>query len=140
MDARAAEAGAVGLIFIGLESTSPTVVRAAFATRMGMEPASGTPTRPELPAAVITAAAANRLFGKAPGALSVGEQGRPMTGMWNDTWRKGTVPARNVIAILPGSDPARADEYVLVGAHNDQIARRPRMICLRRYWPARWPR
>jgi Zn-dependent M28 family amino/carboxypeptidase len=119
MDARAAEAGAVGLVFIGLESTSPTVVRAAFATRMGMEPVTGTPTRPELPAAVITAAAANRLFGKAPGALSVGEQGRPMTGMWNDAWRKGTVPARNVIAILPGSDPARADEYVLVGAHND---------------------
>ena len=32
---------------------------------------------------------------------------------------RGTVPARNVIAILPGSDPARASEYVLVGAHND---------------------
>jgi Zn-dependent M28 family amino/carboxypeptidase len=28
-------------------------------------------------------------------------------------------PGRNVIAILPGSDPTRANEYVLVGAHND---------------------
>ncbi len=28
-------------------------------------------------------------------------------------------PARNVIAILPGSDPVRAGEYVLVSAHND---------------------
>ena len=28
-------------------------------------------------------------------------------------------PGRNVIAILPGSDPARAAEYVAVGAHND---------------------
>jgi hypothetical protein len=30
-------------------------------------------------------------------------------------------PARNVIAILPGSDPARAGEYVLVSAHNDHV-------------------
>ncbi|MEQ1857005.1 MAG: M28 family peptidase [Longimicrobiales bacterium] len=28
-------------------------------------------------------------------------------------------PARNVIAILPGSDPALRGQYVLVGAHND---------------------
>jgi Zn-dependent M28 family amino/carboxypeptidase len=30
-------------------------------------------------------------------------------------------PARNVIAVLPGSDPARAAEYVLLGAHNDHV-------------------
>jgi hypothetical protein len=28
-------------------------------------------------------------------------------------------PARNVIAVLPGSDPALRGQYVLVGAHND---------------------
>ncbi|MBM4184240.1 MAG: M28 family peptidase [Gemmatimonadetes bacterium] len=30
-----------------------------------------------------------------------------------------STPARNVIAILPGSDPALRGQYVLVGAHND---------------------
>src|SRR5207248_3036477 len=35
------------------------------------------------------------------------------------TWRMSATPARNVVAILPGSDPARAGEYVLVSAHND---------------------
>jgi len=30
-------------------------------------------------------------------------------------------PARNVIAILRGSDPELRDEYVLVGAHNDHV-------------------
>ena len=30
-------------------------------------------------------------------------------------------PARNVIAILPGSDPALKREYVAIGAHNDHI-------------------
>jgi hypothetical protein len=31
------------------------------------------------------------------------------------------VPARNVIAILPGSDPKLKNEYVAIGAHNDHI-------------------
>ena len=30
-----------------------------------------------------------------------------------------------VIAMLPGSDPARASEYVLVGAHNDHVGTNP---------------
>jgi Zn-dependent M28 family amino/carboxypeptidase len=35
--------------------------------------------------------------------------------------RRGTAPieASNVVAVLPGSDPARAGEYVAVGAHHD---------------------
>jgi hypothetical protein len=31
------------------------------------------------------------------------------------------VPARNVVAILPGSDPVLRNEYVAIGAHNDHI-------------------
>jgi hypothetical protein len=119
MDARATAAGAVAMVFIGLESTSSTTIRAAFTTRMGIQPGTATPTRPELPAAVITNSVVNKLFGKPAAELKIADEGRPITGAWNDAWRKGTVPARNVIAILPGSDPARADEYVLVGAHND---------------------
>jgi hypothetical protein len=30
-------------------------------------------------------------------------------------------PARNVVAVLPGSDPALRGEYVAIGAHNDHI-------------------
>jgi len=30
-------------------------------------------------------------------------------------------PARNVVAILPGSDPALKGEYIAIGAHNDHI-------------------
>jgi hypothetical protein len=119
MDARATAAGAVAMVFIGLESTSSTAIRAAFTTRMGIQPGTAPPARPELPAAVITSSAANKLFGKPVADLKVADEGRPVTGAWSDAWRKGPVPARNVIAILPGSDPARADEYVLVGAHND---------------------
>src|ERR1019366_10779911 len=30
-------------------------------------------------------------------------------------------PGRNVVAILPGSDPKLSGEYVAIGAHNDHI-------------------
>ena len=119
MDVRATNAGAVAMLFIGLESTSPTTIRGAFNTRMGIAPSATTSARIDPPAAVISGPAATRLFGKSPAELKVGDQGQPVSATWNDGWRPGTVPARNVIAILPGSDPARASEYVLVGAHND---------------------
>jgi hypothetical protein len=44
-----------------------------------------------------------------------------ISGRWSFTWHQSTTPARNVIAIMPGSDPARAGEYVLVSAHNDHV-------------------
>ncbi len=37
----------------------------------------------------------------------------------------GEYPARNVVAILRGSDPALRDEYVAIGAHNDHIGTSP---------------
>jgi Peptidase family M28 len=40
---------------------------------------------------------------------------------WRYEFHMSQWPARNVIAILPGSDPARAGEYVLVSAHNDHV-------------------
>ncbi len=36
--------------------------------------------------------------------------------------------ARNVIAILRGSDPVLRDEYVAIGAHNDHIGTRPTAV------------
>jgi hypothetical protein len=44
-----------------------------------------------------------------------------VTAHWSYDWHLSATPARNVIAVLPGSDPARAAEYVLVGAHNDHM-------------------
>ncbi len=119
LDTRAALAGAVGMIFVGLESLSATTIGGAFSTRMGMAPGSTPGARVDPPAATISTAAAARLFDRPLGELKVGDQGATVSASWDNAWRKGTVPARNVLAMLPGSDPARANEYVLVGAHND---------------------
>jgi hypothetical protein len=120
-DTRAADAGAVAVLVIGLESISAQQLRSAFTGSMGMRPAAGTIPQSGIPAATISTAAAARIFGKPVGQLTVGTTGRPVSGEWSYEWRPGRYPARNVIAVLPGSDPARAGEYVLVGAHNDHV-------------------
>ena len=114
-DTRAQRAGAVGIVFIALADTTG---RGAFNSRMGME---FTPAAGALPAAAITRAAAETMFGRPVEQLSVGATGQPVTAQWSYTHRISETPARNVIAILPGSDPARANEYVLVSAHNDHV-------------------
>jgi len=76
-------------------------------------PAGGVPT------ATISAAAAQKIFGKPVDQLAVGTVGQPVSASWTFESRISPTPARNVIAILPGSDPKLASQYVLVGAHND---------------------
>ena len=70
---------------------------------------------------MISNAAAAKLFGKPVDQLAVGAAGQTVSGSWNYAWTMSKTPARNVIAILPGTDPARAAEYVLVSAHNDHV-------------------
>lgn len=51
----------------------------------------------------------------------VGTVGRSVQG--NLAWRQVPIqyPARNVVAILRGSDPALRNEFVAIGAHNDHV-------------------
>lgn len=120
-DTRAMAAGAVGVLFIGLESMPAATVNGAFTLRGAMQPAMV-----EGPGGgVISAAAAATLFGKAADQLAVGDVGQSVTASWGYEWHLSKTPARNVIAVLPGSDPTLASEYVLVGAHNDHVGTNP---------------
>ena len=115
-DLRAQRAGAAGILVVVLDSVPRATVNAAFNTRMVMQPAA---TAATLTGAAISRAAAARLFGKPVDELAIGATGEPVTEHWSYDWRMSATPGRNVIAVLPGSDPTRAAEYVLVGAHND---------------------
>jgi len=110
--------GAVGVLFVGLESVPAATVNGAFNGRGGMRPANQA-AGPG--GAIISATAASRIFGRAVDQLSVGTTGQAVSGSWAYDWRMAQHAARNVVAVLPGSDPARAGEYVLVGAHNDHV-------------------
>ncbi|MEK0431072.1 MAG: hypothetical protein RL139_876 [Gemmatimonadota bacterium] len=119
---RAQAAGASGVLIVGLDQLSPAA-RAAAATPVNMmRPARPAGADATFAAATISRDAAQRLFGRPLDGLAVGTTGGRVTAQWAYTWRPAPAgTARNVIAILPGSDPTLAAEYVLVGAHNDHV-------------------
>jgi hypothetical protein len=84
-----------------------------------MQPAAPAPG--SLPTAAISSAAAAKIFGRPVSQLNVGTAGQTVAAHWAYEFKLSDTPGRNVIAIVPGSDPARANEYVLVGAHNDHV-------------------
>jgi len=124
-DTRAADAGAAGILIVALDGASPSIVDAAFHTRPAMKPSDEALAGGSVGGAVISNAAAARIFGKPVDQLSVGTVGQAVDGRWNYEWHISPTPARNVIAIKPGSDPARASEYVLISAHNDHVGMSP---------------
>jgi hypothetical protein len=70
----------------------------------------------------ITPGAAERLFGGPIEARSPGASGRTASGSFSLINRPLTAgTARNVVAILRGSDPARRGQYVAIGAHKDHV-------------------
>lgn len=118
-DLRAQTAGAVAVLIVATDSIPQASISGAFNGRNSMQSAAPVPAAGSLPAGVISPSAAERLFGKAMDQLAVGTTGQTVSAAWNYDWHMSKTPARNVIAIMPGSDPARANEYVLVSAHND---------------------
>jgi len=120
LDSRAAVAGAVGVLVVSPEALALSGA-SPFTVRMSMQPITSATTVSGVSAATISPDAAYKLFGKPVDQLTVGATGQPVTASWSYVWRMSATPGRNVIAVLPGSDPARAAEYVLVGAHNDHV-------------------
>ncbi len=118
-DTRAQTAGAVAVLIVVADSIPEAAVTAAFSGRMAMQSTVPVPPAGALGSAAITSAAAERLFGKPLGQLTVGATGQSVSASWSYDWHMSKTPARNVIAIMPGTDPSRAAEYVLISAHND---------------------
>jgi hypothetical protein len=71
-----------------------------------------------LPGLIVSSAAATTVFGAnpAPGAM-----GKPLTGRFDFARTPTPRPARNVVAILRGSDPAVNRQYLSLTAHNDHV-------------------
>jgi hypothetical protein len=78
---------------------------------------------------LVTPAAAARMLGVGTlEGVAVGTAGRTVSGNAGFVETPAPYPARNVIGILPGSDPALRGQYVAVGAHNDHIGLTPRPL------------
>jgi hypothetical protein len=77
---------------------------------------------------LISNAAAAKILGAPINSAKPGARGRDVT--LNVRFAETPVesPARNVIAIVRGSDPALRGEYVAIGAHSDHIANTTRAV------------
>jgi hypothetical protein len=67
----------------------------------------------------VTRRTATALLGGTGRQAEPGDPGRTVHGTIRFLNRAAPFPARNVVALLPGSDPALRGEYVAIGAHND---------------------
>jgi hypothetical protein len=116
---------AAGIAFAGLDRI-PESSLAQY--REPLQVMAGQPG-PELPAYLyVTARAAAALLGADPATLRPGAAGATVSGSPRFVERPTAVPARNVVAVLRGSDPVLSREYVAIGAHNDHIGTRPEPV------------
>lgn len=115
-------ADAAGVAFATLDYTAPGLQ--GFFREPRMEMATAAPAgdgRRFPPGLIISTAAAARLLGTPLASARVGVAGRTVSGSGSWFDRPIAFPARNVIAVLPGSDPALRGQYVAIGAHNDHV-------------------
>ncbi|MEP7346680.1 MAG: M28 family peptidase, partial [Gemmatimonadaceae bacterium] len=116
LNARYGNAAAVAVIY--LDYAPPAFVEANF--RHPQVEKRGETAGPALPSYFyITRDVAQRMFGVSTDSLVTGMTGKALHGGY--AFEEKTAPGRNVIAILPGSDPKLKGQYVAIGAHNDHI-------------------
>jgi len=74
----------------------------------------------------LASTAVNKFFAKPLDSLTLGAVGAKAQLNSVITATPIQHPARNVIALLPGSDPKLKGQYVAVGAHNDHVGMSPK--------------
>ncbi|HLZ46840.1 MAG TPA: M28 family peptidase [Gemmatimonadales bacterium] len=110
---------AAGIAVVALESFPPGA-RNFFrqpATILKDAAASDTTTLPVY--LYVTSAGGRTLLGAPIDSLQPGALGKTVHG--SISFNETPAPARNVVAILSGSDPKLRGQYVALGAHNDHI-------------------
>ena len=104
------------LVLVSSLERLPASVRPFFAQRTAFMNTSAPLAGP--PTSFITTSIAALLFG-AMDNLRAGAVGNALSGTL--ILHRAQAPGRNVVAILPGSDPSLKGQYVAIGAHNDHI-------------------
>ncbi|HWK90585.1 MAG TPA: hypothetical protein VNP72_11420, partial [Longimicrobium sp.] len=110
---------AAGVAIATLDVTRPPTVEFFRGTQV--ELAGGAAPTPAPAGVIVTNAVAERMMGAPLAGLQVGATGRMVSGSFGFEKLPTPFPARNVVAVLPGSDARLRGQYVAVGAHNDHV-------------------
>ncbi|HUQ83460.1 MAG TPA: M28 family peptidase [Gemmatimonadaceae bacterium] len=102
------------------DNLSPDVVRSATHPREGDVMLKRTDATPGGQLSLtITGSAAEALLGTPIDAATAGQAGKTVTA--SVRFKDDPAPARNVVAIIRGSDPKLRGQFVALGAHNDHV-------------------
>ncbi|HEX7981339.1 MAG TPA: M28 family peptidase [Gemmatimonadaceae bacterium] len=113
-------AKAAAIALVGGPELTPSMLATGRSATMTLPPAPNAPSA--LVTLAVTSGAAQKLLGGAVESMTVGATGTTIHG--NLRYTEKAAPTRNVVAILPGTDPALRGEYVAVGAHSDHVGYR----------------
>jgi hypothetical protein len=117
--------GAAGIALAGLDIMPPILLGFYREPAQQLAPSDGAPVPSFL---YVTRRMAGLLLGVHPDSSRAGTVGRPLSGSPRFVSLPLRFPARNVVAVLRGGDPALGDEYVAIGAHHDHIGRAERAV------------
>jgi Peptidase family M28 len=115
--------GASAVAIVALDSVAPNV-RSYLSAPQGFLDDPAQTGGPSAPVLLITRTIAARMFPDGLQGLQSGGQGATVDVDVRYDVAPMPYPSRNVVGIIPGSDPELAGEYVAVGAHNDHIGLR----------------
>ena len=73
---------------------------------------------------VVSPAVADRMFSGNLAGARPGQTGRRLR-LTSVAFKREPVPARNVVGMVPGRDPALRGQYIAIGAHPDHVGMRP---------------
>ncbi|HMG13158.1 MAG TPA: hypothetical protein VK571_08285, partial [Gemmatimonadaceae bacterium] len=111
-------ANAAGIAIVSLEAMPPLMIDAFQQPNQLLKEG----VDPELPSFLyVNKRVAEALLGATIDSVKVGATGSAVTATPRFVETPVQYPARNVVAVIRGSDPKLRDEYVAIGAHNDHI-------------------
>ena len=115
------QANAAAYVVVIGESLTPQALRAAFSSTAPVFLQDTVPLRIN-----VTKAMAEVMLGAPATSWTNRLAGKDLTASirFMDT----SLPGRNVIAILPGSDPTLRGQYIAIGAHNDHVGLRQQPV------------
>ncbi|HEV8217802.1 MAG TPA: M28 family peptidase, partial [Gemmatimonadaceae bacterium] len=110
--------GVAGIGYVALEAFAPEAVARLVE---GRPVPDSSLNAVQAPIVLLSRSAARTILGGDPSSVTPGTAGKRIAGRVGFTSARVAFPARNVVAVLPGRDPALRGEYVAVTAHNDHV-------------------
>ena len=117
LTARFSEAAAIAVVT--LDYLPPAYIDQFYRTAQVAPKGSSSDARPLPSYFYVSKAVAQAMLGRDAESAQPGAQGGMVRGQIHYIVKEA--PARNVVAIIRGSDPALRGEYVAIGAHNDHV-------------------